>query len=89
MVNGHCERTIHAEENAICQAAMAGLSIAGGTMYVYLYAHTTDNYTNETLACMKCQQLIVAVGINEVVRVDSNGLALARKFAREMDWTTR
>ena len=29
----HCVRTIHAEQNAICQAAKYGISLEGGTLY--------------------------------------------------------
>ena len=32
-VTQHCVRTVHAEQNAICQAAKRGISIEGGTLY--------------------------------------------------------
>ena len=34
MVDGHCVRTIHAETNAIIQAALHGVSTRGCTCYV-------------------------------------------------------
>ena len=34
MENGHCVATIHAEANAIVQAAKNGVNIDGGTLYV-------------------------------------------------------
>lgn len=34
MVEGHCVRTIHAETNAIIQAALHGVSTKGATCYV-------------------------------------------------------
>lgn len=34
MIDGHCKRTLHAEENAIIQAARMGVSLAGGWLYV-------------------------------------------------------
>jgi len=34
MVDGHCIRTIHAETNAIIQAALHGVSTKGATCYV-------------------------------------------------------
>jgi len=34
MVDGHCVRTIHAETNAIIQAALHGVSTKGATCYV-------------------------------------------------------
>ncbi len=38
LVAGHCIRALHAEQNAILQAAMNGVSTRGATVYVYLSA---------------------------------------------------
>jgi len=51
----HCVRTIHAEQNAICQAAKRGISIEGAT----LYCHMTP--------CPVCAKMIVNSGIKKVV----------------------
>jgi dCMP deaminase len=51
----HCVRTIHAEQNAICQAARSGIPLAGGSIYVGMEP------------CRVCAQLIIAVGIKRVV----------------------
>lgn len=51
----HCIRTIHAEQNAITQAARNGISINGGT----LYCHMTPCYT--------CAKMIINAGITRVV----------------------
>lgn len=51
----HCIRTIHAEQNAITQAARNGISINGGT----LYCHMTPCYT--------CAKMIINAGIKRVV----------------------
>lgn len=48
-------RAIHAEQNAICQAAKLGLSVEGATMYI------TD------IPCGICAKLIHSAGIKEVV----------------------
>jgi len=32
-ISEHCLRTVHAEQNAICQAAKRGISIEGATVY--------------------------------------------------------
>jgi len=45
----------HAEQNAICQAAYYGNSIAGGTIYVTISP------------CLTCAKLIINSGIREVV----------------------
>ena len=52
---GHCIRTVHAEANAIAQAAKFGISIKGATMYV---THT---------CCYDCFKLAVNAGITKFV----------------------
>ena len=51
----HCMRTIHAEQNAICQAAKLGISIAGATIYTRM------------TPCRTCAMLIINCGIERVV----------------------
>ncbi|TSC97089.1 MAG: dCMP deaminase [Candidatus Berkelbacteria bacterium Licking1014_2] len=55
MVEGHCVRTIHAEANAIAQAARNGVKINGATLY------TTAS------PCYDCFKLSINAGIKEVV----------------------
>ena len=55
MIGGHCVRALHAEQNAIIQAALHGVSVAGGTMYV----------THQP--CLTCAKMIINAGIKEVV----------------------
>ena len=51
----HCIRTMHAESNAICQAAKFGLSIEGSTIYCTM------------TPCYNCAMLIASVGIRKVI----------------------
>jgi dCMP deaminase len=51
----HCVRTVHAEQNAICQAARYGISLDGGTLYCKMEP------------CRVCAMLIISVGIRRVV----------------------
>lgn len=51
----HCLRTIHAEQNAICQAARQGISIEGATIYTRM------------TPCRTCVMLIINCGITRVV----------------------
>lgn len=55
LVNGHCIRTIHAEQNAICQAAKFGIAIDGATLYCTM------------TPCRTCAMLIISSGIKHVV----------------------
>ena len=57
----HCQRAIHAETNAIAQAAQLGISTSGGTMYFW------GSQGHGAVACIKCTQLMVACGIVRVV----------------------
>lgn len=51
----HCMRTIHAEQNAICQAARYGVSLEGTTLYCRM------------VPCRVCAMLIVSAGVARVV----------------------
>ena len=54
-VTNHCVRTIHAEQNAICQAAKLWVSIDGATLYCKM------------TPCRTCAMLIIGCGIKNVV----------------------
>ena len=54
-ISTHCVRTIHAEQNAICQAARLGISIEGATLYCRM------------TPCRVCAMLIINCGIKRVV----------------------
>lgn len=51
----HCVRTVHAEQNAICQAAKRGVSIDGATVYCRM------------TPCRTCAMLLINCGIKRVV----------------------
>ncbi|MCX6813379.1 MAG: deaminase [Candidatus Azambacteria bacterium] len=51
----HCQRTLHAEENAILQAAMDGVRLRGATLYCKM------------APCLSCARRIARVGIKKVV----------------------
>jgi dCMP deaminase len=54
-VSRHCVRTIHAEQNAICQAAKYGIPLEGTTLYCTMEP------------CRVCAMLIISVGVKKVV----------------------
>jgi dCMP deaminase len=51
----HCMRTVHAEQNAICQAARLGISLEKATLYCRM------------TPCRTCAMLIINCGITRVV----------------------
>ncbi len=54
-VTEHCVRTVHAEQNAICQAAKRGISIDGATLFCKM------------TPCRACAMMIINCGIKRVV----------------------
>ena len=54
-VSQHCVRTVHAEQNAICQAAKRGISIDGATLYCKM------------TPCRTCTMLIINCGLKRVI----------------------
>ena len=55
MEDGHCVRTVHAEANAIVQAARHGKAVEGATIYV------------TASPCWPCFRLIANAGIRRIV----------------------
>ena len=54
-ITQHCVRTVHAEQNAICQAAKRGIALEGATVYCKM------------TPCRTCAMLIINCGIKRVV----------------------
>ncbi len=54
-ITQHCVRTVHAEQNAICQAARRGVAIQGATLYCRM------------TPCRACAMMIINCGIVRVV----------------------
>jgi len=54
-ISQHCVRTVHAEQNAICQAAKRGVAIEGATLYCRM------------TPCRTCAMMIINCGIVRVV----------------------
>lgn len=52
---GHCIRSLHAEQNALLQAAMIGVACEGSSIYV------------TCLPCNTCAKMIINAGISTVI----------------------
>ncbi|MFB5190471.1 deoxycytidylate deaminase [Alicyclobacillus fastidiosus] len=70
-VEGHCIRTIHAEQNAIAQAALHGVSTDGSTIYI------------TAAPCVNCAKLLIAAGISRVVYADEYTDSLGQRVLEE------
>lgn len=55
--DGHCVRCLHAEQNAIIQAALHGVSTQGATCFVTHYP------------CILCAKMLINAGVQRVVYV--------------------
>ena len=55
MVNDHCQRTTHAEANAVVQAALHGVSLEGATAYCTHHP------------CVNCVKVFISSGIRQIV----------------------
>ena len=53
-ISQHCVRTIHSEQNAICQAAKRGVSIEGSTVYTRM------------TPCRTCAMLLINCGVARI-----------------------
>ncbi len=71
LLNGHCARSTHAEQNAIVQAARHGISIEGATLYC------TNN------PCLTCAKLLINAGISRIVYGELYPDPLAFELLRE------
>ena len=69
MVDGHCLRTIHAESNAIIQAALHGVSTKDAICYVTHFP------------CVNCAKMLINAGVKTIIFDQEYGdTDLARSF---------
>ncbi len=71
VVDNHCMRTVHAEMNALVQAAKRGNAVDGATAYV----------TN--MPCTTCAKALIAAGIKRVVVFSDFHDTLATDFFKK------
>jgi len=71
--NGHCVRTVHAEANAVAQAAKNGVAIDGSEIYV------------TASPCLTCFKLVTNSGIKTVFYKEFYRDARISDYAREAD----
>lgn len=68
----HCIRTAHAEQNAINNAARAGIAIEGSILYCKM------------IPCYKCAQSVINAGIIKVIALkDYHGASRSKEIFKE------
>jgi len=60
----HCQRAVHAETNAVAQAAKFGQATEGATLYFW------DSLGRKADSCVKCTQVMKAAGIAVIIGRD-------------------
>ncbi|HSA95951.1 MAG TPA: dCMP deaminase family protein [Acidobacteriota bacterium] len=75
-------RSVHAEQNAIINAARAGVSLLGGDMYIYGSAPGTAAPIN-AFPCYICKKMIVNCGLDRIICSTAEGGAMV---FRVEDW---
>lgn len=80
-------RSVHAEQNAIINAARAGVSLLGGTMYLYGENGVDGGAPEGELLvnlkpCKMCRRVIINAGLKDIIVRDPAGII---KYVVE-DW---
>lgn len=75
-------RSVHAEQNAIINAARAGVSLLGGDMYIFGSEPEAETPIN-ALPCYICKKMIVNCGLDRIVCSTAEGGA---QVFRVEDW---
>lgn len=70
--DGHEQATVHAEQNAVCDAARRGVSLEGTTVYITHFP------------CINCAKILAAAGIRQInYHRDYRNDTLVREILRE------
>ncbi len=75
-------RSVHAEQNAIINAARSGVSLLGGDMYIFGSAYKTKKSIN-AFPCFICKKMIINAGLNRVICSTEDG---RMKIFKVTDW---
>lgn len=75
-------RSVHAEQNAIINAARAGVSLLGGDIYIY-GSVTGKDEPIDAIPCYICKKMIINSGLNRVICSAADG---KMKIFRVTDW---
>lgn len=82
-------RSVHAETNALLNAARAGVSLLGGDIFLYTAKKTDDGKLMPVKAypCLLCKKMIINAGINRFIGNNKDG-TLSDYFIKDWvnDW---
>ena len=75
---------VHAEENAVINAARHGTKVLGGTLYLYGQEYETEE-TFEGKPCDRCKRTLINAGIDEVITKNKKGTIIKKNVS---DWVS-
>lgn len=75
-------RSVHAEQNAIINAARAGVSLLGGDMYIYGSVPGKPKPIN-AFPCFICKKMLINAGLDRVICSTADG---KMKIFRVKNW---
>ncbi len=84
-------RSVHAEQNALLNAARAGVSVLGSSVYLYFVKRQPDGSVKFVNAqpCFMCKKMLINSGIKRFVgNTDSGELASFNVDDWAQDWKT-
>ena len=70
-------RSVHAEQNAVINAARAGVSLLGGDIYIYGTIYGEDKPIN-AFPCFICKKIIINAGLDRIVCSTVGGVSRVR-----------
>jgi dCMP deaminase len=76
-------RSVHAEQNAIINAARAGVSLLGGDIYIFGKNRETGKIL-DAFPCFICKKMIINAGLNRVITSTQGKQQL--KIFNTADW---
>jgi len=78
-------RSVHAEMNAIINAARAGVSILGGDLYLYCMKNEAGGKFSpvDSYPCLLCKKMIINAGINKFIGNTEKDKVISYKIS---DW---
>jgi len=71
IINGHCVRALHAEQNAIIQGALHGVDVSHSVLYV----------THQP--CLSCAKMIINAGIKKIYYQNNYADPMSRELLAE------
>jgi dCMP deaminase len=79
-------RSVHAEQNAIINAARAGVSLLGGDMYIYGSDYQSRSPIN-AYPCFICKKMLINAGLNKVIcSTEDGGMKIFKVSDWEKEW---